>query len=108
MKRFIIACLLMAAAWWWWYDSHKPRRREILPAASAPGNTNVMVTVAGAPATLALSEGSRPLLGETILRDYASPALSPENDLTLLSRLMENFTLLVKTAKDRPLSANAD
>ncbi len=108
MKRFIIAGLLIAAACWWWYDAHKPGRREMVPAASVAGNTNVTVTVAGAPATLAFSEGSRPLLGETILRDYASPASSPENDLTLLSRLMENFTLLVKTAKDRPLSANAD
>jgi len=49
-----------------------------------------------------------PLLGELILRDYASPATSPENDLTLLAHLMDNFTLLVKSAADRPLSANED
>ncbi len=48
------------------------------------------------------------LLGETILRDYASPNLPPQNDLTLMSRLMENSLLLLKSAGNRPLSANED
>jgi hypothetical protein len=48
------------------------------------------------------------LLGETILRDYANTNLPPENDLTLLSRLMENSLLLLKSAANRPLSANED
>jgi len=49
-----------------------------------------------------------PLLGETILHGYANTNLPPENDLTLLSRLMENSLLLLKSAANRPLSANED
>jgi hypothetical protein len=48
------------------------------------------------------------LLGETILRDYASSAQPPQNDLTLMARLMENSLLLLKSAGNRPLSANED
>jgi hypothetical protein len=50
----------------------------------------------------------QPLLGETILRDYANTNLPPQNDLTLLARLMENSLLLLKSAGNRPLSANED
>jgi hypothetical protein len=48
------------------------------------------------------------LLGEAILRGYADTNLPPENDLTLMSRLMENALLLLKSAANRPLSANED
>jgi hypothetical protein len=48
------------------------------------------------------------LLGETILRDYAKTNLPPQNDLTLMSRLMDNSQLLLKSAANRPLSANED
>lgn len=48
------------------------------------------------------------LLGETILRGYANTNLPPEIDLTLMSRLMENSLLLLKSAAHRPLSANED
>jgi len=47
-------------------------------------------------------------VGEAILRDYADPNKTPEHDLALVAQLMNNFTLLVKTAADRPLSANED
>lgn len=43
-----------------------------------------------------------------ILRDYAATNLPPQNDLTLLARLMENSLLLLKSAANRPLSANED
>lgn len=48
------------------------------------------------------------LLGETILRDYGRTNLPPENDLTLMYRLMENSLLLLKSSGSRPLSANED
>jgi hypothetical protein len=48
------------------------------------------------------------MLGATILRDYGRSELPPENDLTLMSRLMENALLLLKSAGNRPLSANED
>jgi len=49
-----------------------------------------------------------PLLGETILRDYANTNLPPQNDLTLMSHLVDNSLLLLKSAANRPLSANED
>jgi hypothetical protein len=48
------------------------------------------------------------LLGETILRGYADTNLPPQNDLTLMSRLMDNSLLLLKNAAQQPLSANED
>src|SRR5262245_3682267 len=48
------------------------------------------------------------LVGEVILRDYGNPNLPPQNDLTLMSRLMDNSLLLLKSAANRPLSANED
>ncbi|MEI6085250.1 MAG: hypothetical protein WCS70_13245 [Verrucomicrobiota bacterium] len=44
------------------------------------------------------------LIGERILRNYGKS--TPENDLTDVAHLMENFTLLVKTS--RPLADNED
>ncbi len=67
----------------------------------APPNAQV---VSPAPPTLKPDA----LLGETILRDYASPRTTPENDLTSLAHLMNNFSLLVKSSADRPMSANED
>jgi hypothetical protein len=60
------------------------------------------------PPSSAMSNQSPALLGETILRDYANTNLPPQNDLTLMSRLMENSQLLLKSAANRPLSANED
>lgn len=47
-----------------------------------------------------------PLLGETILRGYGSAASTPEKDLTLMSHLMDNFTLLVKSSAQLPMANN--
>lgn len=68
-------------------------------------NTNGSVTASETPA---VSQQGTVLLGETILRDYGRTNLPPENDLTLMSRLMENSLLLLKSAANRPLSANED
>jgi hypothetical protein len=68
---------------------------------------DAVVTAVSTP-TIAPPARSGVLLGETILRDYASPKLPPQNDLTLMSRLMENSLLLLKSAGNRPLSANED
>jgi hypothetical protein len=79
----------------------KPAPASAIPAQVA---TNA-VTVA----TPSLTTGTtNALLGETILRGYAAQNLTPENDLTLMARLMENSLLLLKSAANRPLSANED
>lgn len=73
------------------------------PPASEPMAPNTISTATPIPATK--TDG---LLGETILRGYADTNLPPENDLTLMARLMENSLLLLKSAANRPLSANED
>ena len=57
---------------------------------------------------IASSEKSEPLIGEAILRGYGTSASTPENDLTLMAHLMDNFSLLVKSAANRPMSINED
>jgi hypothetical protein len=47
-------------------------------------------------------------IGEILLEGYADPAQPPQRDLILMSRLIDNFQLLVKNAAERPLSANEE
>ncbi len=104
MKRILIFLLLCGAVVVWFFlcSSHKPPSPSVV-VSGQPGS-NIAITLSPA----AKSGQPAQLVGETILRDYADPKLPPENDLTLISRLMDNFTLLVKSAADRPLSANED
>jgi hypothetical protein len=79
------------------------------PVAQLAPAPDIRVTeIPLSPPSSAMSNQSPALLGETILRDYANTNLPPQNDLTLMSRLMENSQLLLKSAANRPLSANED
>lgn len=51
---------------------------------------------------------AEPLIGPTILKHYADPAAKPEEDLTWMSRALDNFSLLVKGETPLPLGANED
>jgi hypothetical protein len=93
-----LAFALAVAIWFW-------PRAQTQPGALATVRARAVTPVPARP------DGPAPssvLIGQTILADYAKPSLPPENDLILLSHLMGNFTLLVKSADTRPLSANED
>ena len=112
MKRaapilLVLVLVLVLGIWLLRQGSPTPdaNRATAAPTDSIP--TEVKATEAPARATT-LAGKSAPLLGETILRDYANTNHPPENDLTLMSRLMENSLLLLKSAANRPLSANED
>ena len=49
-----------------------------------------------------------PLVGEAILQDYAASSATSQQDLTLVSHLLENFALLVKGNDPLPLGANEE
>jgi len=111
LKRFgFIALVALLAACLWlgrsvylkFLESRGDRSR-----ASEAVAADVIVTTVSTP-TAVPAGGVAPLLGETILRDYGNPNLPPENDLTLMSRLLANSLLLLKSAGNRPLSANED
>jgi hypothetical protein len=74
------------------------------PPAAAQTNPAAIVTTT--PAVAIAHENVLP--GEVILRGYADTNLPPQNDLTLMSRLMDNSLLLLKGAANQPLSANED
>ncbi len=76
---------------------------RIPPEKTATGTVSISISTPSATAP-----GPAPFLGETILAGYAQTNLPPENDLTLMARLMENSLLLLKSAGNRPLSANED
>jgi hypothetical protein len=102
----VVVLVLGLGIWFLWQPS-----RNSHPQNSKLANETVATDVAVSAVTSSTTERAgqtAPLLGETILRDYASPNLPPENDLTLMSRLMENSLLLLKSAANRPLSANED
>ena len=78
------------------------------PIGENPGPERIATNVSVVAETPGASRGVAPLLGETILRDYGRTNLPPANDLILMSRLMDNALLLLKSAGNRPLSANED
>lgn len=100
MKRFapivLVLALLLVLGIWFWRSSAGKTTHE--PEYDSPTR----------PTTPTSPSPQPPLLGEVILRDYANASQPPEHDLTLLSRLMENSLLLLKSAGQRPLSANED
>lgn len=111
MKRFsLIASATVLAVMLW---LGLPSREKFINSRSVPPRESDAVAGAVAVTTVPTPGGvgpglAAPLLGETILRDYANTNLPPANDLTLMSRLMENSLLLLKSAGNRPLSANED
>lgn len=54
------------------------------------------------------AESPKPLIGTEILSHYADPAAKPEEDLTWMSRALDNLSLLVKSDDPLPLGANED
>ena len=108
MKKFVVILLLLPVLlvlvivfgrMKWKFSQPEPRSTPPEPVAT---NVVIVETPASAAGTTNM------LLGEAILRGYADTNLPPENDLTLLSRLMDNSLLLLKSAANRPLSANED
>src|SRR5258707_1116133 len=86
-----IVALALIAVVWFWPAQHQPTDR-----LESDTVTKVLARTSDAEPT------NQPAsIGETILADYARPSLSAENDLILLSHLMDNFTLLVKSAATR-------
>jgi hypothetical protein len=74
--------------------------------APAAVETNAAATISSTTAAAVADESV--LSGESILRGYANTNLPPQNDLVLMSRLMDNSLLLLKSAANQPLSANED
>ena len=102
MKRtltigFIFAVCFAAVLW---LPKRSPKNSELIEMDSAPA----MAPTHTSPG----NSNSAALLGEEILRDYGTERTTPEQDLTLVARLMENSLILLKSAANRPLSANED
>ncbi|NOS70456.1 MAG: hypothetical protein HOP33_11055 [Verrucomicrobia bacterium] len=102
---FLLVVVFLFSKMRWKFSKLGPAISQITTSEAV--QTNITVT-AISPSASAPMTTTTPLLGETILRDYANTNLPPENDLTLMSRLMENSLLLLKSAANRPLSANED
>jgi len=112
MKRLIVALIFLPVLLVLIFLLTQMRWKWSKPRTSLPATTETSVTNAVATETPVATPqpATHPgeFLGTTILRGYADPNLPPENDLTLMSRLMENSLLLLKAAANRPLSANED
>ncbi len=106
----VVAILILAAGLFILLRSSPPGVNPSPQAApSQPETLATNVTVATTPSPAASPPpGSTPLPGETILRGYGDAHFPPENDLTLMSHLMDNSLLILKSAANRPLSANED
>lgn len=101
----LVVLVLLLTKMRWKFSAPRPAAQT--PTVSQTVQSNISITTVSSPVTTPVT-GSMPLLGETILRDYANTNFPPENDLTLMSRLMDNSLLLLKAAANRPLSANED
>jgi hypothetical protein len=94
--RMVGAGLLVVAGCAWYLRSGKDVIRETNrpdpPHRSRPGP----------------AKPPQPPIGAEILKHYADPAAKPEEDLTWMSRALDNFSLLVKGDDPLPLGANED
>ena len=60
------------------------------------------------PVSLTIEIPATPLIGESILRDYAKPDLTLRDDLASMHELLLNFQTLVKHSDALPLGGNAE
>jgi hypothetical protein len=91
------------------YSTHPSPREAQLRATAVSVNAPVIPSQSAITVSNPISASKpTPLLGESILRGYATAGSTPQNDLTLMSRLMDNYTLLVKASAQLPMSANED
>ncbi len=110
----VLAVLICTVAALFWSNSRQgipivadpPAVVHARPLLPEPAESPTPSTLADV--TLPTGSQASETIGATILRDYADPRQPAEHDLTLMAELTDNFTLLVKTASDRPLGANED
>lgn len=102
----IVVAVLALGGLLWWNCHHQPSP-PVQPMPIERVATGLVETVSS-PAAAPVDPGQPALLGDKLLRGYGEPGSKPENDLTLMARLMDNFQLLGKAAANRPLSANED
>jgi hypothetical protein len=106
VKQGIVIGLIILVIAGFWYLC-RDQKKAIAESEAVVTSRSIIVTetpVAAKPPQSAV----KALLGETILSEYANTNASPQNDLTLMSHLMENAVLLLKSSANRPLSANED
>jgi hypothetical protein len=106
---FLVLVLVLAVLWLGPQLLERSRPGASTSSLANPSvATNTKVTESFPTSQAPDSNKPPQLLGETILRDYGNTNLPPQNDLTLMARLIENSLLLSKSAANRPLSANED
>ena len=111
-SQFVLVLILLLVLGFWFvlinqkYHTARESAEKDVPLQSPPQ---------GAPTAVHLSPSTNPTpsqlgvpLGARLLLGYSNPSLPAENDLTLMSHLVENSLLLAKSAANRPLSANED
>ncbi|WP_395735997.1 hypothetical protein [Prosthecobacter sp.] len=85
---------MIGVAWWLsWPKTSLPESRKVAVAAQVMSLKPVV---------------ERPPVGEEIVQGYASAKTTVQQDLTLVSRVLENFALLVKGDDPLPLGANEE
>ena len=98
----VVAVLILLGMKMRWKFSRPVSAPVVMTNAEGPTVANTVVATVNSPA------GKSTYLGENIIAGYADTNLPPQNDLTLMSRLMDNSLLLLKSAANQPLSANED
>ena len=94
----------------WLLTDDRPQRPKTPPPglgeeAPPPGVVVTEVATAAPPRDPAAGGG---LPGESILRGYGDPGTPPAHDLELMARAIDNFLLVSKGLRDRPLSTNGE
>jgi hypothetical protein len=96
--NILLVLVLLALLGWVWFSKHGAHESYASHESHGAQQTNLPAPTSKPPA----------LLGEIILRGYATTNTTPEQDLMLMAHLMDNFTLLVKSSAQLPMSVNED
>ena len=83
------------------------------PATAAPASADtpppgIIVTESASAAPPRDPSAARDFPGDALLQGYGEPSQPPARDLKLLSHAIENFLLVSKSLRDRPLATNTD
>ena len=108
LAPFILIFLVVCGLWLWFSNTPQSSPSQPEDPKNMPDRLASGVVVSEMTYTRPANPETRQFPGDQDLAGFGSPNQSPKQDLEQLSRSLQNFLLLHKSAADRPLSANEE
>ena len=104
-RRLALACVFLLVLLGVWLVE---RKRSSSASAPGPASLPPRVATTSSPPVISAPATIEVPIGERILAQYLAPGATVEEDLTWMSRLLENVRILVKGENPLPLGSNEE